>query len=309
MSAHAQLEDLLSPLTPEKKESVKKKKKKKPARAKKAIQAEPEPLSDDQLIGPLVQPKGDVLVKVSGPTDGAVVTINGQPAKAGTKISLDAGEHTIDVTRPGFADFTKKVTVTGGGLSEITAELEAVAGVLTVNSDVPGATVLFDGKVVGPAPIRAALVSPGTHEVIVRREGFEDSISRISVRAGRDYTVEGTLKPAERTTTIAAADADRPERTRLVPAADTEPGPLSNTEKRVEGDEWYKRWYVWAGVGAVVVAAATTTAVAASSTPKGLTPSEVCDFDPNDGKPGACDDVINAPAALLRLGVGMGVRF
>lgn len=317
LRASAQLDDLLSPLAPEEKESAKKKKKVTPKKKKRVSRDRDDKKDDDKddgandLLAPLVPAKGEVLVKVSGPADGAIVTINGREVKAGTKVEVDAGEHTVAVKRPGFSDYSKKVKVAAGQTLEVAASLDATAGVLTVNADVPGSTVLLDGKPLGEVPVRGVLVSPGSHEVVVRREGFEDHTARIAVRAGRDYTVSGTLKPKEQTRTLVASSADRPERTNLVPDEGARGDDIglgtSTTTSKVE--PWYQRWYVWAGVGAVAVAAATSAVVVSNNNNRGLTAAEVCDLDPNDGQPGVCDDTINAPAALMRLGMGLGARF
>ncbi|MBX5481372.1 MAG: PEGA domain-containing protein [Myxococcaceae bacterium] len=313
MSAFAQLDDLLTPLTPTKKEAPKhKSKKKRRPHAKKEKRPEKEEAEPVDLIAPLVPAKGELVVQVIGPKDGAQISIDGQKAQEGKKVPVDAGEHTVVVKRPGWADYSKQVTVAAGKTVEISATLEAVAGVLTVSADVPGAEVLLDGRSLGEVPIRNALVPPGVHEVLIRRDGFEDTVSRISVRAGRDYTVDGALKPKVNVSTIVAQNGDRPERPQLAPDGldESSTDPFAVTGKRVEGDDWYKRWYVWAGAGAVVIAAATTAVLASSSAgAHRLTPGEVCDLDPSDGQPGTCDDVINAPAALLRLGAGFGMRF
>ena len=298
--ASAQLDDLLAPLAPAPEQPQKVKKK----RVRKSKRAPKRDSGTDDLLAPLVPTKGDLVVKVAG-VDDAQVTVDGKEVAAGATIALDPGEHTVVVKRPGYADFSRKVKVTGGQATTVTATLDAVAGVLDVTSDVPGSVVLLDGKSLGEAPVEDALVPPGMHEIIVRREGFEDHVSRLSIRAGRDYTVRGALKPKEGVRTLVASNADRPEQTQLLPSSDAVEGAdLAITSPgRVESDAWYQRWYVWAGVGAVAAAAVGSAVVVNNNAAnRRLSPEEVCDLDPGDGRPGVCDDVMNLPSALLQLG-------
>lgn len=304
-TAFAQLDDLLAPLAPEKEAPKKKKRTKKRSVKKQRDRAadKQDASGNSDLLAPLVPTRGELIVKIPG-VEGATVTVNKKQVSPGAKVELDAGEHLVLVTRPGYADYSKKVKITGGQTTEISAPLDAVAGVLTVTSDVPGSDVLVDGKSVGAAPVRGALVEPGMREVVVRKEGFEDHVSSLSVRAGRDYTIPATLQPSDSTRTIVASNADRPENTRLVPdmATSTDVGGLTTTEESVEQPEWYQRWYVWAGAGAVAVAAVSSAVVVNNNANRRLSPEEVCDVDPNDGQPGSCDYVMNLPSAILQLG-------
>ncbi len=250
-----------------------------------------------------MEQKGRLVVKVVGPADGAAVTVNGKPVKAGEPVEVEPGEHQVAVKRPGWSEASRSVSVTGGGQTEVSIALDAVAGVLDVTADVPGSTVLIDGKPAGTAPVAGLLVSPGMHEVTVRREGYEDHTSRLAIRAGRDYQVKANLRPQEGSTRrLAAVDGDRPEAPRLMPDAQagaTNSLDLQPWEEPSAGEAWYGRWYVWAGVGAVAVAAATTgVLVARSGSAQGPpSPAEVCRRE--------CDAVINGPAAALgRLGSG-----
>lgn len=308
--AFAQLDDLLAPLTPEKSQPAKKKVKRKrhhnPRAHRDQKKDDDEEDSHIDLVAPLVPAKGELVVKLAGSTDSATVTVDGAPVKPGTKVEVDAGEHLVAVKRPGYSNFQKRVKVAAGATVEVPAVMDAVAGVLTVTADVPGTHVLVDGEPVGVVPQQTVLLTPGMHEVMLRHEGFEDQISRLSVRAGKEYSIAGTLKPTGGgTTTLVARNAD------AAPQQWMPDSGAAETETRVESNDWYKRWYVWAGVGAVVVAAATSAAVVSSNNSKGLTPADVCDLDPKDGQPGRCDDVINGPAALLRRGLNfnLGVRF
>jgi len=65
-----------------------------------------------------------------------------------------------------------------------------VAGLLRIDSDVPGAQVFIDRQFVGTTPVTAENVKPGTHQLNVSAEGFDGIARTIEVEAGaRDLMV------------------------------------------------------------------------------------------------------------------------
>jgi len=72
-----------------------------------------------------------------------------------------------------------------------TAEAAPTAGVLNIDSDVPGAQVFIDRQFVGAAPVTGHAVAPGTHRVNVSAPGFEGVAETIEVEPGpRDLVVK-----------------------------------------------------------------------------------------------------------------------
>jgi hypothetical protein len=270
--AFAQDDDLLSPLAP----STPKKKAPAKAKAKAPAKKAPPPSDSDDLLAPLTPAaKTELLVKLSGGLKGAKLFVDRKevgplPAAA---VELAAGEHLVVVKRPGYADFSKTVNVAAGKQTEVTASLDAVAGLVTVTCDQSGAMVSLDGKAIGPAPVNELVVPPGEHTFTLRKAGFEDEVERVVVRAGRDIPVEVKMTPAAK---VVTAYADRPERTDLNPGDTGATGPLETKGTVTEPGPLYTRWYVIAGAAAVVVAAAAGTAVAVSSANRPLTPETIC---------------------------------
>ena len=148
-TAFAQDDDDLAPLAPMGKPKPKPKPKPKAppavAKPKPGAKPTPTPVADDDLapIAPIAA-KGDLLVKVAANLAGSILSIDGKevgalplPAQ-----NIPSGEHTVTVKRPGYAAFVKKVQIPGGKSVDVEAKLTAVAAVLSVTSDVPGAQVL-----------------------------------------------------------------------------------------------------------------------------------------------------------------------
>ena len=58
------------------------------------------------------------------------------------------------------------------------------SGTLRIETDVPNAQVFLDRQFIGTAPVTAANVKPGTHQLNVSAEGFEGIARSIEVEAG-----------------------------------------------------------------------------------------------------------------------------
>jgi hypothetical protein len=255
----------------------------KPPTAKK-----PEPAVSDEDLIPTVG-KSSLVLRLGAGAKGARLFVDNKdmgtlPLPA--PIQLEAGEHALVVRKPGFADFSRRITAQKTRPTEVAVALEAVAGVVSVTAETPGATVSIDGQPRGQVPILGVVLKPGTHEIVVSKEGFEPDKQSLSVKAGKEYTVVASLRPSQ---PVAVARSDRPEQPNLTPppptVTDPQPNPLAQTVPEVEPSQpWFKRWYVWAGVG-VVAAAATTGAVMATRGGK-LSDKDVCG-------PAGCDGVIN----------------
>lgn len=292
--------------TPKKKRAVKRPVKKKATKratvkrgSKRPAVVEQTPALDEELtIAPLVAAKTELRVNVPGTIQGARLFIDGQ--EVGTLPvpvqEIAPGAHTIVVRRPGFTEFNQRVHIEEGRLNEVEASLEAVAGVVAVTVDVPGAAVFIDGQPHGTAPLSGVLLAPGSHVLEARRDGFEPDQKSIIVRAGRDYTVGFHLRPAVGDGRTPVASADRPTAPVLTPKASLRPDDAAvalgtDTRDEVKSTPLTSRWYFWAGVGAVVAAGVVGTVVMTQDGPgKPLTLDDVCG-------PGGCDGSINAPTA------------
>ncbi|ATB27939.1 PEGA domain-containing protein [Melittangium boletus] len=282
-SAFAQEDEFLTPLAPAPAAKSKGKvvKQRKPAKGKKPAKgAEEEPL-ESEFLTPLVK-KTELLVKFSGVARGTRLFVDDKELGpvSRTPVELEPGEHSIVVRKMGYRDFSRRVTLKPGELTEVAVSLDATAGFVSVKADVAGARVLVNGEDKGQAPLDSLMLPAGSYEITVEREGFRPETKRIAVRAGKDYSVEVNLRPE------AIAQTDQPRAPILTPS-ETSSSPLKPLPTEVSTSKpLTSRWYFWAGVGAVVAAAAVG-AVVATSQPLGV----------NDVCPSGCDAVINPPGA------------
>jgi len=114
---------------------------------------------------------------------------------------------------------------------------------IAVNAD--DAEVRVDGEVVGQSPLAPLEVAPGRHTVSVTRPGFRPGSRSVDLDANGarlDFSLE--------------LDPDHPEQLEPEPEAE---------DVASASPEWYRRWYVWAGAGGVVLLSAVIIGVAASS--------------------------------------------
>ena len=342
-SAFAQDDDLLAPLTPQTKSSKTKSGKakvvrkktprekpakvtKKPARPKsgatargKAGKKPVEPVAEDDMLAPLAIQKTELLVRISGGVRGARLQVDGKDAgvlsAAPVPVEVTPGEHLLVVRKPGYAEFTRRIDVKEGAQQEVSVSLDATMGFATLSADVAEAVVLVDGEELGPVPQGNVLLKPGSREIEFRAPGFKPDVHNITVFAGRSYAVAGTLRPLEDTS---VASADSPKKPTLDPSRtpETSPGlsltPENEPDTEVSSSKpWYGRWYVWAGVGAVV-AAGTVGAVMATqgSTAPALTAVDVCGPDGCDAVVGAARSGRARKAGGVNLGIPAGaLRF
>jgi hypothetical protein len=67
-------------------------------------------------------------------------------------------------------------------------------GSLTVNANVEGANVFFDGNAVGEAPYQQGDLKPGSYQIRVEKEGFETFEEVVRITAGQGSQVRATLE-------------------------------------------------------------------------------------------------------------------
>jgi hypothetical protein len=108
-------------------------------------------------------------------------------------VRLTAGAATVQLELDGFFPETRDVVLPGG--SALTLEFEmhprSTSGLLAVRTDPMGASVLVDGRAGGTTTPRIELALPaGPHEVVARREGYDDAHVPILLTAGSSRSLE-----------------------------------------------------------------------------------------------------------------------
>ena len=88
------------------------------------------------------------------------------------KLDLDSGTHDVKVSAVYYDPWTQTVTLKPGESLDITADPKLAGGSVIIESDPDGSSVFLDGKEAGTTPLILGNLAEGTHEVVIKREGF-----------------------------------------------------------------------------------------------------------------------------------------
>jgi PEGA domain len=174
-------------------------------------------------------------LEVRSHSGGAEIYVDSKPVGSvplDRPLVLSAGQHTLKVTKRGYADFLDVVTVHAHKRQVVDVDLLPVVGVLRLYATVPGARVFVDGKFVGEVdgPVEAELPA-GRRSIRVEKGGFQDWLGSVDSVPGKVVEVRAQMSEL----------------------------PVGSTPFRPAPDapaKWYDHWYVWTG-GALAVAAIT----------------------------------------------------
>jgi len=124
-------------------------------------------------------PAAEPSAAVATPVPGAA----GTPAPAPTPSESGATASRPRAARPAAAPEAPPAAAAG-------VEVVPDAGTLRIETDVPNAQVFLDRQFIGTAPVTAANVKPGSHQLNVSAEGFEGIARSIDVEPGtRDLMI------------------------------------------------------------------------------------------------------------------------
>ena len=129
-------------------------------------------------------------------------TIAGQTAQNGVlKIdTIKAGDHNVRVEKAGYQPYVTTVNVAVNTVTEVVATLvsssiPATTGTLFLSSTPAGASVFIDNALRGVTPITLTDISAGSHQVLLRLDGYQDYAVPQQVNAGAMNTIATTLNP------------------------------------------------------------------------------------------------------------------
>jgi hypothetical protein len=165
----------------------------------------------DDAVTQLKQRVGEIAIESDQP--GSIVVIDGQ--QAGTTplsaVAVNAGTHTVRISKEGYEAFEAQVLVAGGQREAVKGKLKALStiGRLIVREAAGKALdVVVDGAVVGKTPRYEGVLSVGPHTVLLRGEG---NLGTAPAQATVKENVATTL-------TLSAVELDSEIRIEPVPA-------------------------------------------------------------------------------------------
>jgi serine/threonine protein kinase len=167
--------------------------------------------------------------------------------------NLPPGSYRLKVILEGYEDWERSVVVRAGVITSVTAELTTLpppTGSLSITSRPEGARVYLEDDFRGHTPLTLERIAPGSYELNVTLEGYEDWERSVVVRAGviTSVTAELTVLPPP---TGSLSITSRPEGARvylndaykgLTPLTlDLEPGAYGVALRKSGYQEWSTR--------------------------------------------------------------------
>ena len=152
----------------------------------------------DQEIPTIILEPANARLLVNTIPRGANVTVNGRyRGQSPVNLSLSPDiNYEIGMSKAGYGVASQKVRLTAAASEEITVDLTARTGRVTVRSYPSDATVYVDGRQRGTGTVTLNL-SSAPHRIEVRRRGYESFGRSITPRPGYPQTVQVRLRSEE----------------------------------------------------------------------------------------------------------------
>ena len=160
---------------------------------------------DRQTLSIVLTPLPGSLHLVSVP-EGARFYLNEEARGQGPLAitGLKPGEYRVRAELAGYGTIEKTVAIRPGEATREEFRLSNVMGRLEVRTDPPGATVVFDGKVLGTTKGSESAaksdvfaienILEGEHVLIVRKDGYEESSRKPKIRSTKTSQANVRLK-------------------------------------------------------------------------------------------------------------------
>lgn len=141
-------------------------------------------LTDEVTVGSPVSRTGTLYLK-SSPAS-ALVYVDGvyyglTPRKV---TGVSPGIRTVKMTKDGYADFVEQVMVTTSGIKMVMATLNPSMGSIRIQTIPPHAEVYLDSHLEGTTPMTITGVSPGTHTLVIKKDGYQENTRSITITDG-----------------------------------------------------------------------------------------------------------------------------
>jgi len=109
--------------------------------------------------------------------------------------SLTPGQHTVTISKAGYAMETRSISVASGGKSALNVQLALLAAAVAATSDPAGAEIWVDGKDSGRVtPTQITLSKPGNHTFVFKKDGYLDETATANLQTGQTLQIAPTLR-------------------------------------------------------------------------------------------------------------------
>ena len=105
------------------------------------------------------------------------------------------GQHTVVISKEGYAPQTRTIQVSAGGNSMISVQLAPLTATVSLTSDPDGSAIWMDGKDTGRStPAQFSVDKPGTHTFVFKKQGYLDASTSANLQTGQTSHLSGTLQ-------------------------------------------------------------------------------------------------------------------
>ena len=137
-------------------------------------------------------------LSVDSNPQGAQIQVDGQTSSGVTPYSLSGltpGQHTIVISKAGYATETRTIDVMSGSRSMISVQLGLLSATASATSDPAGAAVWIDGKNTGKVtPAQIAVDRAGNHSFVFKKQGYLDESTTANLQIGQTSHLSVTLR-------------------------------------------------------------------------------------------------------------------
>jgi serine/threonine protein kinase len=138
-------------------------------------------------------------LSVTSTPAGAQIQIDGQNdstwATPFNLAGLNPGQHTLTISKPGYAAETRTIDVGSGSKSFVSVQLAQLAATVSVSSEPAGAAIWMDGKDTGRVtPAQFSVDRAGNHSFVFKKQGYLDESATANLQIGQTFRLAQSLK-------------------------------------------------------------------------------------------------------------------
>ena len=112
-----------------------------------------------------------------------------------TVSQLAPGQHSIVVSKAGYAAETRALNIASGSKNNLAVHLNPLTAMVSVTSNPTGASILIDGRDTGKATPAQITLEKGSHVVLVRKGGYLDEAMTAEGQPGQTIGFAPNLRP------------------------------------------------------------------------------------------------------------------
>jgi serine/threonine-protein kinase len=175
--------------------------------------ASPGNIADDTVVRKAPPPATTGEAKITSTPAGAKVTIGGASQEKWVTpflaTKLQPGKYDVTIAKAGYVSQTKEIEVTAGKTTPLNVALVAAGATVSVSSEPDGAFIFLDGKATGKVTPATLNVDKGKHNIEVRKPGFNEENTNVTLGDGEKYNFSPTLISKTATAQQRAAQRER----------------------------------------------------------------------------------------------------